>query len=938
MTESKSIEIKQDGLDEVKHTSNPLLRRDVRFLGNILGEVLVHQGGKELLNIVEKIREMSKSLRAQFDSALFEDFKKTINSLNPDIRHQVIRAFAIYFQLVNIAEQNHRIRRKRDYERSKGENIQPGSIESAVVELKSRNIPSDEVQEILKGISLELVMTAHPTEATRRVVLDIHKRIANDVMQLDNPILTYRERELLKEKLLNEVLTLWQTDELRDRKPTVIDEVRNGLYYFDETLFDALPNVYQELERCLDKYYPETTWHVPTYLRFGSWIGGDRDGNPSVTSKVTWETLRMHRQMALQKYEKSIKNLMSFLSFSTNIVTVSDELLDSIQQDRQNVELKTDEVWRTETEPYRIKLTYMLEKVRNTGKNGLKNPNAKYNSADELIQDLNIIDRSLRQHFADFVADKHIGKLIRQVELFGFHMATLDIRQHSKEHELAMKEILAHMGIVNDYSSLNEDQKIKLLHELLKDPRPLTSPYIEYTESTKECLDVFNVVQKAQQEFGKNCIVSYLISMTQGASDMLEVLVLAKEFGLYRKTALGEVHCTLQAVPLFETIDDLHAAPAIMEELFNLPAYRECVKAMNDQHEIMLGYSDSNKDGGALTANWELRLAMQSLTETGKKHNVKLKFFHGRGGALGRGGMSLDRSIMAQPPGTMGAGIKITEQGEVLSSRYAMQGIAYRSLEQATSALITVSLLSRNPQRDIYEHKWESAMRNISEQALTKYQDLVFRDPDFLVYFKESTPLPEIGELNIGSRPSKRKNSNRFEDLRAIPWVFAWTQSRYLFPAWFAAGTALQSYYQNDDKKLEDLKFMYKNWSFFRSMIDNLQMALAKADLLIAGQYARMIKDLTIEQRIFNIILNEYKLTSELILRITGQDEILDNIPVIQESIKLRNPYVDPLSYMQVQLLTELRGMREQNNDDPLLLREVLLTINGIAAGLRNTG
>ncbi|BFH11794.1 phosphoenolpyruvate carboxylase [Paenibacillus melissococcoides] len=921
-----------------KANSNNLLRRDVRFLGNILGEVLVHQAGNELLDIVEKIREISKSLRAVFLPELYEEFKQLINTLNPDIRHQVIRAFAIYFQLVNIAEQNHRIRRKRDYERSAGETVQPGSIESVILELKERNCPEEELREILESISLELVMTAHPTEAMRRAILDIHKRIAEDMMLLDNPTLTYREREQLRDKLLNEVITLWQTDELRDRKPTVLDEVRNGLYYFNETLFDVLPEVYQELERCLDKYYPTQSWHVPTYLRFGSWIGGDRDGNPSVTAEVTWKTLQMHRKLAIRKYEERLKELFRSLSFSTSIVQVSDELLQSIAADRENVPLKRAEFWNNEKEPYRIKLIYMFERLNNMMDESTRDTSARYRDPVEFVEDLRIIDRSLRHHYADYVADTLVTKLIRQVELFGFYMAALDIRQHSKEHESAMTEILANMKIVDNYGALSEEEKIDLLHKLLQDPRPLVSSYIEYSESTRECLDVYRTIQRAQKEFGEKCITSYLISMAEAASDVLEVMLLAKEVGLFRQEANGKVHCTLQAVPLFETIDDLHAAPGIMKRLFDLPIYRSAVSAMNEVQEIMLGYSDSNKDGGVFTANWELRMALKELTAMAQNYNVKIKFFHGRGGALGRGGMPLNRSILAQPPHTIGGGIKITEQGEVLSSRYAMQGIAYRSLEQATSALIQAAMLARTDHTDLYESKWKELMESISQTSLEKYQDLIFRDPDFLTYFKESTPLPEVGELNIGSRPSKRKNSDRFEDLRAIPWVFAWTQSRYLLPAWYAAGTGLQSFYQGKEENLAVMRDMYRHYSFFQSMIDSLQMALAKADLVIAKEYSGMVKDDAVRERIFSLIEEEYKLTSDLILKITGQQEILDNVPVIQESIRLRNPYVDPLSYMQVGLVSELRELREAGNDNPILLREVLLTINGIAAGLRNTG
>lgn len=921
-------------LDPTRYSDN-YLRRDVRFLGNILGEVLVHQGGTELLEVVERIREMSKALRANYIPELFAEFKHVIKTLDYEKRHQVIRAFAIYFQLVNIAEQNHRVRRKRDYERSAGAEVQPGSIESTILELKNKNIPFEEVQDILSGISLELVITAHPTEAMRRVILDIHKRIAQDILQLDNPTLTYRERNLLKDKLLNEVLTLWQTDDLRSRKPTVIDEVRNGLFYFDETLFDVLPDVYAELERCLEIYYPGYAWHVPTFLRFGSWIGGDRDGNPSVTPEVTWETLVMQRRVVLDKYIEILSSFMDRFSFSSSIVSVSDELITSIEEDRSNIHLKSEDVWRNEEEPYRVKIVYIMEKLRNTGDTKSKNEHIQYNGPEQFLNELKMIDCSLRHHFADYAADEYIKKIIRQVELFGFHMATLDVRQHSKEHEAAVTDILQKMRIADDYAGLAEEEKVALLDQLLQDPRPLTTPYEIYSDTTEECLNVFRTIYAAKKEFGDNCITSYLISMTQGASDIMETALLAKETGLYRKHPNGVL---IQAVPLFETIDDLHAAPDIMETLFKMPEYRESIRDSLDIHEIMLGYSDSNKDGGMITANWELRRALTKLTDVANKYGVKLKFFHGRGGALGRGGMPLNLSIQAQPANTIGGGIKITEQGEVLSSRYSMQGIAYRSLEQATSALVEAAMNARLPQVDHIEPEWEAALELISTNSLTKYQDLIFRDPDFLEFFKESTPLPEIGELNIGSRPSKRKNSDRFEDLRAIPWVFSWTQSRYLMPAWYASGTGLQSFYQGKEENLKLMQEMYEQWFFFKSLIDNLQMALAKADLLIAKEYSKLIKNKKIQQRIFQYMEEEYKLTEDLILQITGQKEILDNVPVIQESIRLRNPYVDPLSYMQVQLIADLRTLRDKGEDDAMLLREVLLTINGIAAGLRNTG
>ena len=621
-----------------------------------------------------------------------------------------------------------------------------------------------------------------------------------------------------------------------------------------------------------------------------------------------------------------------------NIVEVTDELLASIEQDKQQIELKAEQVWRNEKEPYRIKLSYMLQRLENTKDEQIKDKTLKYQTPEQLIEDLQIMDRSLRNHFADNVADTYTTKLIRQVELFGFHLAALDIRQHSKEHEMAMTEILAKMGITDNYPNLSEEEKVQILSSLLTDPRPLTSNYIEYSESTRECLNVFITVKEAQQTFGRRCVTSYLISMTQSPSDLLEVMVLGKEVGLYYRGLDGKVTCTMQPVPLFETIDDLHAAPEIMKTVFEIPAYRDSLESMGQMHEIMLGYSDSNKDGGMLTANWELRVALKEITAMANRYGVKLKFFHGRGGALGRGGMPLDRSILAQPPETIGGGIKITEQGEVLSSRYSLKGIASRSLEQATWALITAAVAARYPAGNEKEQTWEAVMRGISEKSQTKYQDLIFRDEDFLTFFKQTTPLPELGELNIGSRPSKRKNSDRFEDLRAIPWVFAWTQSRYLLPAWYASGTGLMGIYQGQDDKIKMMQDMYENWPYFRSMIDNLQMAVAKSDMLIAKEYGSLVENPQLGERIYQLIYEEFELTTDLLLKITGQREILDNVPVIQESIRLRNPYVDPLSYMQVQLLRELRDLRDHDEDDLMLLREVLITINGIAAGLRNTG
>ncbi|MCH5584320.1 phosphoenolpyruvate carboxylase [Shimazuella sp. AN120528] len=912
---------------------NSLVRRDVRFLGNILGDVLTQLGGDALFHHVERIRELTKRLRTEFHPELLATCIHEIEQLEPDMRYDVIRAFSIYFQLVNIAEQNHRMRRNRYHRRSKEGEIQQFSIESTIQNWHESGVSADEVEQILSFLSLELIITAHPTEAARRSVLHIHNRIANQLIQLDQIDEDSEEHRELYHTLFSEISTLWQTDPLRKRKPTVLDEVSNGLYYIDQTLFDVLPRVHQELERCLNTYYPEHKWNVPSFLRFGSWIGGDRDGNPSVTPAVTWQTLVMQRDLVIRKYEQKMEDLLPYMSHSSERVKISDELLASISRDRE--EVNTDDlpkgVWRNQEEPYRIKCTYVLARLKHTRLQ--KKDAGVYENPDAFLADLKRIQSSLQSHQPVGIAISEIDKLIHQVEIFGFHLLSLDLRQHSGEHEKAIDEILETLQITSGYSTLSEKKKIKLLTDLLTDPRPLTSHFMDYTADTKQLLELFRLVVKAKEEFGENCISNYLISMTQGTSDLLEVVLLAKEVGLYRHQYDSRLH----VVPLLETIDDLHRAEEIMERYFQNPMFKPGIANGRAYQEITLGYSDSNKDGGMISANWELYRAQQRLWRLAKKYNLDVKFFHGRGGALGRGGGPLHQSIMANPPHTVLGGVKITEQGEVLSSRYAMKPIALRSLEQATSTYLHSVAAALNKEQTEINPEWMKTMEIISSHSLQHYQQLVFHDPFFIPFFQEATPLPEIGELKIGSRPTKRKNSQKFSDLRAIPWVFSWTQTRYLFPAWYAAGTGIATYLTENKAGLATLQEMYKKWPFFSTLINNLQMALSKADMVIAKQYTSLAQDQKQARQIHQLIQNEFDLTKQQILAITEQTELLEQNTVIQESIVLRNPYVDPLSLIQVHLL-QLRRQDQDSSENPYLLEQVLQTINGIAAGLRNTG
>ncbi|WP_332692263.1 phosphoenolpyruvate carboxylase [Halalkalibacter lacteus] len=911
--------------------NSTLLRNDVKKLGNILGEILVHHGGISLFNKVETIREMTKKLRKDYNEDEYKKLKEEISTLKPPVRQQVIRAFSIYFHLVNIAEQNHRIRRRRQYQMQDDGVVQPVSLESAVISIKENNFSDEVIQKVLNDLSIELIITAHPTEATKRTVLEIQKRISTILQQFDNPLLTKKERRTLEESLFNEVTALWQTDELRQRKPTVLDEVKNGLYYFNETLFETLPDIHQELEAQLDDYFPDHNWKVPNFLHFGSWIGGDRDGNPNVTPEITWETLKLQRQVALKKYEESVVDLMKRFSQTTTRVALSEQLIASVEQD-ENLYMDKGEAWPIEAEIYRRKFAVILKRLRHVGEFEVG-----YNSSEELLNDLILIRESAEKHQPSNRQLKTIRKLVRQVELFGFHLATLDIRNHSGEHETAVTEILKVVGVTEDYASLPEEEKVSVLRNVLSEPRPLMLLEDDYSKETQEIFKVFKMIKQAHKEFGNRSIEVYLVSMTQSASDLLEVLVLAKEAGIYRLHADGKVESGLHIAPLLETIDDLVAGPKIMKTLFEMDVYRNHINERGNHQEIMLGYSDGSKDGGTLTANWKLFKAQQEIHDMAREFKIRLKFFHGRGGSLGRGGGPLNRSILSQPAETLGDGVKITEQGEVLSSRYLLEDIAYRNLEQAASALLEACAKStQNPvQGHSREKSWEETMEEISKHSLKKYQSLVFGDKDFLTYFNQATPLKELGALNIGSRPMSRKGSQRFEDLRAIPWVFAWTQSRQMIPAWYAAGTGLQSFAAQGEDNLTILQDMYREWPFFQATINNLQMALLKADLATAKEYIHLVEDKTIGERIFQDISDEYKRTEEILLRITDNQKLLDNTPNIQESVQRRNPYVDPLNFLQVDLIQKMRESDEQSEE---LLTEVLLTISGVAAGLVNTG
>ncbi len=1003
------------------------LRNDIRRLGDLLGETLKQLGGKKLFDVEEQVRALCKQLRAKHSPATERRLKRLLHGLSVDESIGVIRAFSVYFQLVNIAEQHHRIRRKQFYELHTPDQPQRGSIADTFQRLKAENRHLGEselrrrMQTIVDRLEIVPVMTAHPTEAARRTLLEKHRRLAGLLSALDESNLPKRRQSELAVQLASEVESIWQTDEVRHTQLQVLDEVNNALYYFDATLFDSVPALLDELEFQLGNHFPGVKLRdgaVP--LRFGSWVGGDRDGNPNVTPEITWETLRLQQRLALRKYLSAVADLSRRLSESVRFAPPSRDLQASIERDRQEMPETAKEVFdRNPEEPYRQKLSFVYRRLENTlqrnrdlkGALRIETPNqlisirpalpiiaaltksakpveGDYQTAAEFWEDLRLVRDSLQADKARLAA-RAVDRLMRQVAVFSLHLAALDLRQHSERHTAALTEITRGLGFETDYAAMNETERVDWLTAELSTPRPLVATDARYSAETTETLNVFRVARRSLDEISRRSIRSYIVSMTREASDLLAVLVLAKQAGLGafgvppsggivgRPPESGTPNA-IAVVPLFETIDDLRRAPDVMRRLFENPAYRRVLASQGDLQEVMIGYSDSSKDGGILTSSWELYKAQERLWEVAREFGVELRLFHGRGGTVGRGGGPSHEAILAQPRGTVAGRIKITEQGEVVSSKYSLPEIAMRSLELTTAAVIAASLpgtsstkaheentkgrrredsatgrlgdphnnvakILRAPSRAFVEEnslrQWESVMEEISERAFAAYRGFV-RGSGFLDYFTQATPVEELQHLRIGSRPAKRKaGSKSLDDLRAIPWVFGWTQSRHLLPGWLAVGSALEGFLNSNPRKhLALLREMYARWPFFHSTISNIEMTLAKADFQIARQYAERTPDKKLGQRIFKLLTAEYERAVHLVLQITGEKRLLDNAPVLQRSIAVRNPYVDPMSYLQVELLARNRNKELSAADREKLLYAILLTINGIAAGMRNTG
>ena len=913
--------------------SRDRLSDQIHQLGDLLGETLIEQEGQPLFDLVEEVRGLAKAHRSG-DAESGVRLLERIEALPLPEARGIVQAFSSYFALVNLAEEQARVRvlRERAHEARAAGRPPDETMEAALLSLREQGMSVDEARALISNLSVVPVFTAHPTEAKRRTVLLKLADVAEVLDRFDSGALTPEEHDAELEWLRELVVSLWETEETRHTRPTVLDEVRGGLYYFERTLFDLVPAIEARLRRVLNVVWPGEAFEVPHFLTFGSWIGGDRDGNPYVTPAVTEETLREHHKSALRLYRRAFERMHGHLSVAEDR-GVSDELLSSIEEDAALFpdDAKLAEL-RYRREPYRQKLSLVYRKLQATLEAADRpwradhrpRPGA-YPSADGFLADLRLVQESLRAHSGPRLADGRLGTLITQAELFGFHLATLDLRQHADRHTAAIDEILARFGIVEGYAALDEAGRQAALGAELAGGRPMTPAHLDFSDATNETVETFRLVRRAHERVGPESIQTYIVSMTRGPSDLMAVLLLAKDAGV----ADG-----LDVVPLFETAEDLHQARGTLESLFAQPAYRRHLERRGRRQTVMVGYSDSNKHDGYVTAHWELHLAQRALSALCRRNDVSLTFFHGRGGTVGRGGGPANRAVLAQPPESVGGRLRLTEQGETVTTRYANPQLARRHLEQLAHAVIFTSG-KKTPPSPSRGGAWQDAMTALSPLAQRAYRGLV-ESQALIEYFHQATPLDELAQLNIGSRPARRKQGAGLEGLRAIPWVFAWTQSRVTLPGWFGLGTAIEGWAGENSERWDTLALMYRDWAFFRTLVDNSQVSLRKADMLIAEVYSGLA-DPGVREQVFPVLRAEHERTVRVLLRLSGQKELLDHAPWLRRAIRVRNPYIDPMNYVQVALLRRLRT-HVDSPDESALREAVLLSVNGVAAGLRNTG
>jgi phosphoenolpyruvate carboxylase len=914
------------------------LFEDIRLLGRILGDTVREQEGAAVFDLVEHIRQTSVRFDRDLDEGARAELEAILDRLPRETMLAVVRAFSYFLHLANSAEDQHHIRRRRAHE-ILGSAPREGTFERTLQRLAAAGIEGAALHACLDVALVSPVLTAHPTEVSRKSILSCQHEIARLLDARDRLRLTPAELRETEETLRRSVLTLWRTRIVRPQRLAVIDEVRNGVSYFDETFFSQLPRLYCEMEDGLAAAYPGEAWGLPPFFQIGSWIGGDRDGNPFVTAEILREAMRLQSAAALDFYLAEVHQLGVELPLSQLLVPVSPELAALAAGSPDRSPHRADE-------PYRRALTGIYARLAATSLSLDDQLSARhavgeakpYREVGELRADLSVMSASLVQNGGALLAGGRLRRLIRAVEVFGFHLAPIDLRQNSDVHARTVGELLAVAGRCVNYDELDEADRVSLLCEEIALPRPLHSPYLQYSEETRGELAIFFAARELRQKYGTTALPNAIISKTDGVSDLLEVALLLKESGLLLPSVSESApSLAMNVIPLFETIDDLRRAPEVMDRLLGLPVYRNLLASRLDEQEVMLGYSDSNKDGGFLTSGWELYKAEIGLTQVFARHGIRLRLFHGRGGSVGRGGGPSYDAILAQPAGAVSGQIRITEQGEVIASKYANAEVGRRNLEILAAATLEATLLDvENESADV--SRFHATVEQLSELAFAAYRDLVYETPGFTTYFRESTPVSEIATLNIGSRPASRKASERIEDLRAIPWVFSWAQCRLMLPGWYGFGSAVEAWRSECDagggNSLEILQEMYRHWPFFRTLLSNMDMVLAKSDLAIASRYASLVGDGVLRERIFSRIHQEWRLTRSALLAINQQNELLADNPLLKRSIRNRFPYIDPLNHLQVELLHRHRA----GETDERIQRGIHLTINGIAAGLRNSG
>lgn len=930
----------------VRKTDKDLpLIEDIRLLGRILGDVIREQEGVAAFELIEQVRQLSVTFRRDADETADRALKRLLKGLTTDQTVSVIRAFTYFSHLANLAEDRHHIRRRAVHERAG--NTQEGSIEVALARLRWAGISAGTVAQTLARSYVAPVLTAHPTEVQRQSILvaerDISQLLAarEDIVaraQLYNSAkdaLTPRELERNEAQLRARVSQLWQTRLLRYSKLTVADEIENALSYYEATFLREIPKLYAQLEQELGNTLP-----VHSFLRMGHWIGGDRDGNPNVTAQSLELALSRQADVALRHYLREVHYLGGELSLSQRLADVTPEMQALAERSPDTNEHRSDEPYRRALTGTYARLAATLKVL--TGGEAARHavaPQNAYASPEEFLADLRVIDDSLSRNHGEVLAPQRLRPLMRAVQVFGFHLATVDLRQSSDKHEEVVAELLATARLEPDYSGLQEDAKCALLVRLLEEARPLRVVGADYSEHARGELAIFEAARRLRATLGAEAIRHCIISHTESVSDLLEVLLLQKEAGLLRGTLDDGAVCDVIVVPLFETIGDLRSAAPIMRRYFQLPGVAAMVQRSGGEQDIMLGYSDSNKDGGIFTSNWELYRAEISLVELfddlADSHGISLRMFHGRGGTVGRGGGPSYQAILAQPPGTVRGQIRLTEQGEVIASKYANPEIGRRNLETLVAATLEATLLQPTKPAT---RAFLDAAAFLSEASMGAYRALVYETPGFTSYFFSSTPIREIAELNIGSRPASRKPSQKIEDLRAIPWGFSWGQCRLTLPGWYGFGAAVQAFIGQPGKdgkaQLALLQKMYRQWPFFRTLLSNMDMVLAKSDLNLASRYADLVPDARLRRRIFSAIEAEWHSTVDALARITGDKQRLAHNEALARSIRHRFPYIDPLHHLQVELVRRWRG----GQTDERIKTGIHLSINGIAAGVRNTG